>query len=121
MNIKCDFFLFSFLLLLNLSELSSIKGSCKGFVKEVGRKDERMAQIRNIPKNTGTGFMVRNRDSLCQSLRRGKSENTDLLTNRSYRQEGAWGEVGKAVLSGGKKKKKKSYQPANFSSSQNSL
>lgn len=55
MNIKCDVFLFSFLLLLNLKELSSVKGSCKGFVKEVGRKDERMAQIRNIPQNTGTG------------------------------------------------------------------
>jgi len=55
MNIKCDVFLFGFLLLLNLKELSSVKGSCKGFVKEVGRKDERMAQIRNIPQNTGTG------------------------------------------------------------------
>lgn len=52
-NIKCGFFLFSFLLLLNLNELSSIKGSCKGFVKELVRKDERMAQIRNIPQNTG--------------------------------------------------------------------
>lgn len=79
MNIKCGFFLFSFLLLLNLNELSSIKGSCKEFVKELGRKDERMAQIRNIPQNTSTGFIARKKDSLCLSLRRGRSENIDLL------------------------------------------
>lgn len=79
MNIKCGFFLFSFLLLLNLNELSSTKGSCKVFVKELGRKDEGMAQIRNIPQNTGMGFIARKRDSLCLSLGKGRSENTDPL------------------------------------------
>lgn len=79
MNIKCGFFLFSFLLLLNLNELSSIKGSHKGFVKELDRKDERTVQIRNIPQNTGTGFRARKRDSLCLSLRTQRSENAALL------------------------------------------
>lgn len=91
MNIKCSFFLFSFLLPLNLNELSSIKGSCKGFVKELGRKDERKAQIRNIPQNTGTGFIARKRDSLCLSLRRRRSESTDLLKDPVLQTEKCFG------------------------------